>query len=338
VAGTVMKGVQVYSATRHMVLTGEHPMTHWALLHGPRGWVPLVIGALSLFCFPFWQAGLPLMLGNILNWIFGIRGTPEQIWIMTRVWAQLAIVVAVVCVYLESYAILEKAQLVIVGLLLGSLLVAVAMARPDWYAVLVGSITPRVPTYEPWVFEKYPDITRNTPWVEMLTCLGAVGGGTYDYVGYVGFLREKGWGAIGLRHGKYGIDVGSQAKRLRINTSAENLRRARRWLLPTQIDCGIGFASVLVFTMCFVILGAHFLHPQELVPAGNDLFSHQAQFLTSIHPWLKYLYQLGIFMAFFGTIYGAYEMYARTAHECLLPVSGLVRRLPVEKFRRGMGL
>ena len=53
VAGALMKGVQVYSGMRHMVLTGEHPMTHWGYMPGPKNWVPIAIGLLSLFCFPF---------------------------------------------------------------------------------------------------------------------------------------------------------------------------------------------------------------------------------------------------------------------------------------------
>ena len=79
VAALVMKGVQVYSGGRYMVLTGEHPMTHWAYLPGPKNWVPITIALLSLVCFPFWQAGLPLMLGNILNWIFGIPETDPHL-------------------------------------------------------------------------------------------------------------------------------------------------------------------------------------------------------------------------------------------------------------------
>lgn len=338
VAGTLMKGFQVYSATRYMVLTGEHPMTHWAHLPGPRGWFPITIGAMSLLCFPFWQAGLPLMVGNIINWVFDVRGTETQLWVYQRIWATLAVVAAVTCVWLESYAFLEKAQVLIVGMLLGCLLAATVVAQPDWLAALVGAITPRVPDFDPWVTVKYPDIAARSPWVETLTCLGAVGGGTYDYVGYVGFLREKAWGAIGTRHGKYEIDASVPSSPLPIDTSADNVRRARRWLLPTQIDNGIGFACVLVFTLCFILLGARILHPAELVPADNELFSHQATFLTSMHPALLYVYQLGIFMAFFGTIYGAYEVYARTAHECLMPVSRLVRQMPFNQFRRGLVL
>jgi len=338
VAGALMKGVQVYVGTRHMVLTGEHPMTHWAHLPGPKNWVPITIGLLSLICFPFWQAGLPLMLGGILNWIFGIQGSDAELLLYSRMWATLAIVVSVVLVWLESYVFLEKAQTLIVGVLLGCLFAAVAAARPDWLAALAGLIEPRVPDYPPWVAEKFPAVAARSPWIEVVTYVGVVGGGTYDYVGYVGFLREKSWGAIGLAHPRHEIAVEAPTLPLPIDASEANVGRGRRWLLPTKIDVCIGFASVLAFTMCFVLLGARILMPQELVPSEGNLFNHQAQFLTNLHPLLLYVYDVGIFTAFFGTIYGAYEVYFRTAFECLMPISGRVRRIPFERLRRGIVL
>jgi Mn2+/Fe2+ NRAMP family transporter len=337
-AGAIMKGMQMYSATRYFVLTGVHPMTHWGLLPGPKNWVPITMAALCLICFPFWQAGLPLMLGTIVNWIFGIAGTRQELQLYTCIWATIAVFASVTLVWLESYAFLEKAQVLIVGLLLGCLLAAAVSARPDWMAALMGLVTPTVPDYAPWIAQKYPSIVTTSPWVETMTCLGAVGGGTYDYIGCVGFLREKGWGAIGSRHGAHDTTLRPDEVPLAIDVSSENIRRAKRWLMPTQIDNAIGFSCVLVFTTCFIILGAHFLHPREIVPANDELFNHQAQFLTELHPALLYLYQLGIFTAFFGTIYGAYEIYARSAYECLLPISAWVREMPFEKFRRGMVL
>jgi Mn2+/Fe2+ NRAMP family transporter len=333
-AALLMKGVQVYSGCRYIVLTGEHPMTHWAYLPGPKNWVPITIAVLSLLCFPFWQAGLPLMLGNILNWVFHIPDSSPHLWFYARSWATLSILVSVALVLLESYAFLEKAQTVIVGLLLGSLLAAVFAAQPDWLAVIVGMVTPAVPRYEDWMIAADPAIVNRPPWVEIVTCVGAVGGGTYDYLGYVGLFREKGWGAIGLRHGKYEIDTRPPAMPLAIDVSDDNIRRGRRWLLPSQVDIVICFLSVFIFSLCFVILGAKILHPERLVPAGNNLFNYQANFLTRLHPALLYLYQLGIFCAFFGTIYGAYEVYFRTAFECLMPISPRFHRLTFGTFRR----
>ena len=337
-AGLLMKGVQVYSAARYIVLTGEHPMTHWGHLPGPKNWVPITIAVLSLICFPFWQAGLPLMLGNIMNWIVGVPETDPHVWFYARLWATAVILVSVAMVLLESYAFLEKAQSLIVGLLLSCMVAAVIAAKPDWWAALLGAVTPAIPRYEDWMYAADKDILGRPPWVEIVTCVGAVGGGTYDYLGYIGFFREKAWGAIGLQHGKYEISTEIPALPLPIEASESNILRGRRWLLAPRIDIMICFASVLIFSFCFVILGARILHPQQLVPAGTSLFSHQAQFLTSLHPALVYVYQIGIFCAFFGTIYGAYEVYFRTAFECLMPVSAWFRQLPFARFRRGIVL
>ena len=41
----------------------------------------------------------------------------------------------------------------------------------------------------------------------------------------------------------------------------------------------------------------------------------------------------GIFFAFFGTIHGAYELYTRTTHECLIVVWPGLRKVPLGKFR-----
>jgi len=336
VAGAIMKGIQVYSGMRHLVLTGEHPMTHWGFMPGPRNWVPIFIGLLSLFCFPFWQAALPLVLGGFMNWIVGLDGDAEQLLVYSRLWATLSIVISVLLLWLKSYEFLEKAQLVIVGLLLACIFAATGAARPDWLAALAGMVTPIIPRFDSWVLEKYPTIAARPAWVEVITCVGAVGGGTYDYVGYVGCLREKYWGAIGIRHAARDVALAEPVMPLPIDASDANLKAARRWLLPAQVDTVVCFASVLLFTLCFVILGARILHPQHLVPSDKDLLSHQAQFLTDLHPVLLYVYQMGIFMAFFGTIYGAYEIYFRTAYECLMPISGYFRSLPFETFRRGM--
>jgi hypothetical protein len=58
----------------------------------------------------------------------------------------------------------------------------------------------------------------------------------------------------------------------------------------------------------FASLGALILRPQEQIPAGTDLLSLQAQFLTPMFPALRYLYFAGAFLAVFGTLYGTIEV------------------------------
>lgn len=336
VGSAIMKGVQVYGAARYFTLTGEHPMTHWKYLPGPRGWVPGVMGFISIACFPFWLAGLPLFIGKTINWMVGITGDEAELLMYGRLWGTLCIVVAVTLTWLQTYGFLERVQTIIVGLLLVSMLAAFFASKPDFVQALSG-LVPHLPDYEPWIQQNYKDIADTPSWVEVGLYLGAIGGGTYDYIGYVGCYRENKWGLIGQHESdvdKHETEaIAKSAQTLPIELSEENIKRARGWLWPAKIDVGVGFLCVLVFTICFMTLGAEILHPKEVVPSGNELLTHQSEFLTQFHPAMMYVYQVGIFMAFFGTIYGAYEIYIRTAYECVMPLSKTFRAMPERKFR-----
>ena len=367
IGSAIMKGVQVYTSARYMTLTGEHPMSHWKYLPGPRGWVPAAFAIISIGCFPFWLAGLPLFIGKTINWIFGIEGTDEHLLMMGRVWGTICVFIAVTLTALQTYGLLERVQTILVGFLLASMLAACFASRPDWLEALSG-LVPNLPDYDPWVKQKYPDVAAVPSWVEIGLYLGAIGGGTYDYIGYIGCFREKKWGLIGSRKTvvndkceKCGYElsgsrdagqnlcpecgatmpvtpheteaIATSAETLPIEPSDENIRRGRAWLWPAKIDVGVGFLCVLIFTICFVVLGAQILRPKEVIPSGNELLTHQADFLTQFGKGWLYLYQLGIFAAFFGTIYGAYEIYIRTAYECVMPLSKKARAMPERKFR-----
>lgn len=330
VGSAIMKGVQVYTAARYITLTGEHPMTHWGQLPGPRNWVPILIGVLSLICFPFWLAGLPRIMGGMINWMFGLGSASDaEFTRLARMWGTAAILIAVTLTWIQSYNVLERVQTIIVGLLILSVAGSCLASRPDWIAALFGTLIPSVPQYQPWVAKLYPMIAERPPWVEVGVYLGAIGGGTYDYIGYIGCLREKKWGAIGR-------DLTTDVRPLPIAIDTANVERARRWLLAPKIDTGVSFLCVLLFTVCFVVLGAHVLHPAQVVPAGQALLTPQAEFLTQLHPSLLYVYQVGIFMAFWGTIYGAYELYTRTGYECIRPISKKLRDVPIAKVRRAI--
>ena len=139
-------------------------------------------------------------------------------------------------------------------------------------------------------------------------------------------LREKGWGLLGKR-------VTGDSSGVPLNKESDNLARGRIWLRAPLADSVGSFACIVLFTMAFMILGAVILHPQQVVPSGLQLLSVQAEFLTQLHPRLLYLYQAGVFIAFMGTIMGAYELYVRTTHECLRPVVARVRDMPLPELR-----
>jgi hypothetical protein len=324
VGGGIMKFVQVYSAARFITLTGEHPIERWSYLPGPRGWVVWLLAAMTILCFPLWLSGLPKMLGGLTVWIGGLEDVPA--WGDERLWGTMFAIAAISLTMVQSYATLERVQTIVVGGLLSFILLATFASQPDWMAALYGTLIPSLPAYAPWVGERFPAIAARSEWIELGIYLGAIGGGTQDYFGYIGMLREKGWGLLG-RSG----DAGRAG--VQIATDEANIANGRRWLRAPLADTGGSFACVVVFTMAFMILGAALLHPQQIVPSGLQLLSVQSEFLTQLHPSFLYLYQLGVFTAFFGTIMGAYELYVRTAHECLRPVSPRIRSMPLSQLR-----
>lgn len=329
--GAIMKAVQVYGGMRFMVLTGHHPVESWGHLPGPRGWCPALIGVISVICFPFWIAGLGMMLGTVSSWILDINvEDPAKAALYARFWVTLYIAIGVSFALLQTYGFLEKVELVIVGLLLLCLLVATIVSRPDWGAALVGAIVPRVPEYADWVKTTSPDLYERPVWVEMLTIVGAVGGGTYDYVGYLGMIREKAWGMLG--RGPVGLPATTGAKVV-LPDSTDEVVKARTWLRAPLVDCSISFGAVLVFSATFLLLGATILHDQQSIPDGWELLKPQVAFLTTIHANLKYVYQLGIFMAFFGTVIAAYEVNTRTTVECLWAISDRMKRFSLSRTR-----
>jgi Mn2+/Fe2+ NRAMP family transporter len=327
------KLVQVYTAGRYMVLAGEHPMEAWMRLPGPRGWFPILLGTLSIFCMPFWMGGLAGMLGTAVNWIFGLGSRSESSqYFWAHVFATTALVIAAVLTLIQTYDILEIIMTVIVGLLLVGILAAVAVARVDWEAALRGLVV-HLPRFEPWVSQYYPDIPRReTPILVLVVFMGAIGGGSYDYIGYLSFFREKGWGAIiPQRTGEAWIEPALACRPVLL--TSQNLSTGRSWLRAPAIDVFTSFVCVALFTAAFNLLGASILHPKRLVPGGFALLTPQVEFLTGVHPSLRYLYYLGIFIAFWKTIYGALELYSRTAYESLRPLSRRARRVSYRIFR-----
>lgn len=330
-AGAVMKGIQVYGGMRFMVLTGHHPAESWGKLPGPRGWVPALLGAMSVFCFPFWICGLAMMLGTLCSWIIGLDvSDPERAALYAQRWATMFVAIGVTVTMLQTYKILENVELAIVGLLLFCIGIAAVVSGPDWGQVLMGSITPRIPEYEGWVVEKYPDVVARAPWLEMMAILGAAGGGTYDYVGYLGIIREKAWG---LLKGKGAGLPDDRGEKVALPEASEEISKAGSWLKAPLIDCTVSFTAVALFSAAFLILGTTLLRPAQLIPNGVELLNHQVVFLTSIHGSLKYVYQLGIFFAFFGTVIAAYEINTRTTAECFWGIRPGFRRVSLKNIR-----
>ena len=75
-----------------------------------------------------------------------------------------------------------------------------------------------------------------------------------------------------------------------------------------MVDCAVSFLVVVVFSAVFVASGAIVLAPQHQVPGDGSFLEHQAQFVTTLHPWLEPLYLFGTLLTMLGTLYGTLEV------------------------------
>ncbi len=335
VLGTAIKGFQLYSGARFMTLTGMHPLESWNNLPGPKGWFVWCMTVLSLFCMPLFLGGvLPRMLADFtLSGVMSITPENETFFnLYACLWGTLFITVAIALTFLQSYGFFEKVQTAIVGLLLFCIIIAVVSSAPDIVAMLKGLVTPTIPEFESWV-AVMPEFRDRDPWVEVIVCIGVIGGGTHDYFGYLGLLREKGWGLMSR------IRNGHELPGWSVNTSPNNITTGKKWLRAPLIDISFSFGMIMFISLCFAILGAGILHPQKIAPSGANLLTQQAAFLVRegqrplVQSALAILYKTGIFFAFFGTIHGAYELYTRTTYECLIVAVPGLRKVPLRKFR-----
>lgn len=319
VVGALAKGALVYASNRHITLTGEHPMSRLAkVLPGPRGWFPLLLALICLASFPGWASGVAVALGDYLASLGAGNATAYAVGVL---------LFGAVLSWVGGYAVLEKAQVVIAGLMVVLVLVAVFAAQPDWLGAL-GGLVPSGFDYEPFVAEKYPDIVETSVWVELAVFMGGLGGGMYDYIGYTGMLREKKWGMLGHREvdaiGRELSELGPK-DRIPLSTDPEDVANARAWSRAPMFDMLAAFLALGVIAAAFMINGAAILSEREQVPEGDKVLSHQAQFLSAVAPVFEYFYVVAIVMVLFGTVYAVWEAYSWTTYESLSAVSARVR-------------
>ena len=315
----MMKWALAYGSLRHMILSGGHPFARWSAIPGPRGWFPLLMFILVVPFFPVWISFLAGVFGTSCTWIFGFGNL--------YTWASAGISAAFLLLLLGSYNILEKAQTLILGLMVAGIVVAVFYVRPDWMDVAIGLFFPSPLTYPEWALEKLPHLRHRSEWVEILVYVSTIGGTSHNYLSYLSFSRDKKWG-----WSHQGIASRAQLNRM----ESQPNHPARLWLRAAIVDTTVSFGMVVITSVCFCILGRVILQPQQLVPNGIDLLNYQASFLTGLSAWLLPLYVVAVLLAFFGSLYGGPEMHFRVVYEYFNTLPRWHDRLPLKKLRQAV--
>ena len=328
--GGLFKAVQVYTASRHFTLTGEHPLASWKCLPGPPMWFPILVVLPAVGLMPIAFSAIPETLAGYIHRLSGLPvsgsnvGPWEWFEFASNGWATLVLLVCLSLAIVSSYDIVERASIVVLGTLVVLVSTAVVVLGPDLGEAFYGLLVPVVGDYPEWVHTT-PELSERfsgrSPWLEVSLYLTAVGGGAYDYIGYIGMSREKGWGRAGL-----GALSGDELQRA--VDDPVMLERARAWSRVPLVDAAGSFACVIAVTLLFAMLGAMVLYPEHAIPVDRELLMHQERFVTALHPELKWVFRCGVFLAFIGTLYGAFEVYRHTCGEAgRVLVPRLTRRL-----------
>src|SRR6266498_2675466 len=176
--------------------------------------------------------------------------------------------------------------------------ISLVVVKPDWLEFWKGFVAPRPLVCPAWA-ASLPELTGRPVWVETITYVGVIGGSGYDYLAYVSYLRDKRWGQAGR----------ATATRAELEAAATDAAHInRRWLRAVAVDSTLSFLAVLIFSSVFVACGTVILGPQHKIPGGTNLLALQAEFVTPVFPWLKYVYFVGAFLTIFGTLYGTIEV------------------------------
>ncbi|MGJ7906487.1 Nramp family divalent metal transporter [Actinopolyspora sp. H202] len=83
-------------------------------------------------------------------------------------------------------------------------------------------------------------------------------------------------------------------------------RRAEGWLRVMRLDVFVSWLVCTVCTLSFYVIGAAVLHPQNLVPSGNDMISTLSRIYTdTMGPWAQYLFLFGAIAVLGATAIGS---------------------------------
>jgi hypothetical protein len=308
----VLKWTLAYSAARHMVLTGTHPLENWTDLPiGPRGWLTVLFFLLGATFIPVWVSFHSSVLGDLLA---SLTGTKQYLGGATiHLWGAAVLLGTLVLALSGGYAALEKTQLVIVLAMLAAVVATLFMFGPDWLALMRGIVVPESLNYPDWMATDTRAAVRQIAdrpvLVELSLYVGVIGGSSYDYLAYASYLRDKGWGNARTTLAPRG-DVASAANVTAVTTPSLEWDdpALRQWLRAPLIDCTLSFVVVLLFSAVFVAAGKLVLGPEHQLPGDGAFLEHQAQFVTRIDPALYPLYVVAVSLALLGTLYGTLEV------------------------------
>jgi len=315
-----------YISTRFTMLSGLSLMDIFS--HGTRrGWFNWIVIIIMGVFIPIFTATIITTVGQSLAWIF-LGSSQSDFYIAFGIGACLLVVFLL---FYFRYRILEHIQaFFVVVLAIGAVIsAAYAILNTSGFELLpfLGNFFNfgNAPQYPQWVVDNFPNTTKTPVGLLMLGYVGTLAATVIPMLGYISWVKVKRWGIFrGREHpSAFQTDLFNQYKESKTikylpNADGE-LKKAKKLLIPLKVDITVAYVLIAIVSAAYVICGSLLLGDVGggvfRLPSGIDLIEEQAVIFTSLASWLKPLFQISVFFAFFGTMYAGFEAASRMLHE-----------------------
>lgn len=209
-----------------------------------RGWISY-LSVLMVLQFVTSQAGVISTSGLALSLLVPVFGPPASV-ASIGFWVAVLVVAAIAIHIANRYAVIERVSTALVGIVTFAAIALVFGIQATPFAWSAGDFGSGL-TFQ---------LALGAVGVA-ISMFGLTGVGAGEVTSYSFWCVEKGYAAW------TGPNDGSEEWR----------RRARGWISVMKKDAWVSWVVYTVSTAAFYILGAAVLHPQGLVPKGNEVLT-----------------------------------------------------------------
>ncbi|WP_245580293.1 Nramp family divalent metal transporter [Arthrobacter castelli] len=241
---------------------------------GKRGWMAWLV-LLMFVQFLTSQAGVITASAFAFSSLMPIGGDPYS-FVSIGSWVAILVAIAIAIHLTNKYTVVERISTALVVLIAVFAIVMVFAIQGTEFSWTAGQLM------EGMRFQ----IAVGSFGVA-LSMFGLTGVGAGEITAYTYWCVEKGYAAWS------GHNDGSEAW----------VKRARGWISVMKLDAWVAWFVYTISTAAFYILGAAVLHPQGIVPAGDEVMATISSiFSTEVGRWGAVVFLIGAGLALFKTI------------------------------------
>jgi Mn2+/Fe2+ NRAMP family transporter len=241
---------------------------------GKRGWMAWLV-MLMFVQFLTSQAGVISAAAFAFSTLFPIGGEPYSL-LSIGSWVAILAAIAIFIHLANKYSVVERVSTVLVFTVTAFAVTMVFLIQGTEFAWTGSDIAQGLQF----------NVAVGSVGIA-LAMFGLTGVGAGELTAYTYWCVEKGYAAW----------TGPK------DASADWERRARGWISVMKVDAWVSWVIYTVSTAAFYMLGAAVLHPQGIVPEGNEVMTTvSGTFEAGLGTWGSTIFLLGAGLALFKTI------------------------------------